>query len=64
MLGIQKHGVAYAMAYAPQATRRIQIPEQHISTWLPGESGPGLQLSEGCCVGLILHTGRENTLPQ
>jgi hypothetical protein len=41
MLGVQKYGVAYAMAYASQATRRIQIQEQHDNTWPFGESGPG-----------------------
>lgn len=32
----------------PQATRRVQIPEQLDNTWLFGESGPEGQLSEGC----------------
>jgi hypothetical protein len=42
-----------------QATRCIQIPEQHNNTWLYGESGPGVQLSEGLFQGsLPSHAGK------
>ena len=44
-----------------QATRCIQIPEQHNNTWLNGESGPGVQLSEGCSKVPFLHTPEKYT---